>query len=455
MKESDKNLTTEHGSKSFIQNKDLLYPFAIVLLMLSVFDITGNIVAIGFFTGLLLNLFDITSESISILITLVLNLFAQLSVIILFTILYRSNRIESEEKKVPPGSYFLIVFAVYSIEFVYLIGIIVIDRFLEPFGDDISSYEGIFPTLDLLEDPFYYILFFGTLVFGAAISEELAFRRTLIPLLERRGFGTFWVLIFSSVLFSLIHTPADIINGSIRYAITHFFGTFAGGLMLGYVYMRTRDVRWPMLLHGIINGYAGVATIALLRFEALSETTFYLLSLWWIFIFTIIGIATTVYLVIQFIRKRKSIDEPVWIRILTDFNLRTTYLNSILAVIIGFIIINGVIPVFLNWVFGNLGEATRERMILENLINLSYLIPLVIVLGFFIYRTASPLETPDWVSDPIISVLRPIEFIPQQATIAQYCTFCGRPRLQGAQFCVYCGEKYLDYTPREVPEENW
>jgi membrane protease YdiL (CAAX protease family) len=340
-------------------------------------------------------------------------------------------------------------------EFVYLIGVIVIDRFLEPFGDDISSYEGIFPTLDLLENPFYYILFFGTLVLGAAISEELAFRRTLIPLLERRGFGTFWVLIFSSLLFSLIHTPADIINGSIRYAIIHFFGTFAGGLMLGFIYMRTRDVRWPMLLHGIINGFAGVATIASARFETLDDTTLYLFSLWWIFIFTIIGIATTVYLVIQFIRKRKSIDEPVWIRILTDFNLRTTYLNSMLAVFIGFIIINGAIPVFLDWFFGNLGEATRERMILENLINLSYLIPLVIFLGFFIYRRASPLETPDWVSDPIISVTKPIDFIPQHPPIAQYCTNCGRPRIQSAQFCVYCGEKYLEYTPREVPEENW
>ncbi|MFX0204525.1 MAG: zinc ribbon domain-containing protein, partial [Candidatus Hodarchaeota archaeon] len=175
----------------------------------------------------------------------------------------------------------------------------------------------------------------------------------------------------------------------------------------------------------------------------------------WIMIFIIVGVGTAVYSVIQFIRKRRSFDVPVWIRILTDFKIRSAYLNSILALIISFIFISGVIPVLLNWFFGYFGEATRERLILENLVYLGYLIPLALFLGFFIYRTASPLEIPDWVSDPIILESKPLHFIPQQPTMTRFCSFCGRQRLQGAQFCVYCGEKYLEYIPREVSEENW
>jgi len=456
MKVLNEEITPENSSKSFIQNKDLLYPFAVVLLMLSIFDITGNFAAIGLLAALLLGFFGSTSESMLTLLSLFLNLVAQLGSILIFIVLYQGNRIESEEKKMPPGPFFLIVLLVYSIDFIYIIFVVpIIDSFLEPLGETVITYEGIFPTLDLLGNPLYYILFFGVLVFGAAISEELVFRRTLIPLLERRGFGTFWVLIFSSLLFSLIHTPADLISGSIRYAIVHFFGTFAGGLTLGFVYMRTRDVRWPMLLHGLSNGFAGVAAIALARYEELNDFTLIFISGFWIMIFVFVGIGTTVYSVVQFIRKRKSIDVPVWIRILTDFNLRTNYLNLVIALIIGFILIEGGIPVILNFIFGYLGEATRERLVLENLIGLCYLIPLAIVLGYFIYRTATPLETPDWVSEPIISVSKPIHFIPQHPTMAQFCTYCGRPRLQGAQFCVYCGEKYLEFVPTEIPEEYW
>ncbi|MFX0184624.1 MAG: lysostaphin resistance A-like protein, partial [Candidatus Hodarchaeota archaeon] len=234
MKELNEEIIPEDSSKSHIQNKDLLYPFAVVLLMLSIFDITGNFAAIGLLAALLLGFLGSTSESMLTLLTLFLNLIAQLGSILIFIVLHQSNRIESEEKEMPHGPYLLIVLLVYSIDFIYIIFVTpLIDMILKQLatffgislGELVSTYEGIFPTLDLLENPLYYLLFFGVLVFGAAISEELIFRRTLIPFLERRGFGTFWVLIFSSLLFSLIHTPADLISGSIRYAIVHFFGT--------------------------------------------------------------------------------------------------------------------------------------------------------------------------------------------------------------------------------------
>jgi membrane protease YdiL (CAAX protease family) len=162
------------------------------------------------------------------------------------------------------------VYLLYAMEIAFLIIVLfAVDPLLAPLGESTSSYEAIFPSSALLAMPLYYILFFGVLVFGAAVSEELIFRRSIIPFLERRGLGTFWALIFSALMFSLIHVPADLLEffysndgGALRFAINHFFGTFAGGITLGYIYMRTRDIKWPMIAHGFSNGFSGIVILA-------------------------------------------------------------------------------------------------------------------------------------------------------------------------------------------------
>jgi membrane protease YdiL (CAAX protease family) len=455
--------TTEDSLKSIIGKTDLLYPFVAVLIIRVFFHLSANFSAIALIISLNLGIINITPENESlylILINLSINLIAQLGSILAFILLYRSNRLESDEKRVPGGQFLFLVLLVFSIEICFIIFVVpVVDIFLEPLGETIVTYELILPSDIVLENPLYYVLYFGVLVFGAAISEELIFRRAMIPFLERRGLGSFWVLTISGLVFSLIHTPSDLVVGSIRYAVVHFFGTFAGGLSLGFVYMRTRDVRWSILLHGIINGFASVSSLALARYEAYGELTLLMMSSLWILASIIVGIAASIYAVIEFTRKRRTLELPAWIQILTDFNFRTERLRPIIVFSIGFILIEGGIPVLFNFIYEFLGEPSRERLLFENLIEITYWLVIIVISLYFVFRIAKPLESPEWVSPMSITTLKP--FVRREFDVLQvapeetlFCTNCGKQKVPNSRFCVFCGNEYLVYGSESIQEQE-
>jgi membrane protease YdiL (CAAX protease family) len=124
-----------------------------------------------------------------------------------------------------------------------------------------SSYEGFILGPEHLSNPWNLVLLFAFAVFGAAIYEELIFRRMLIPALEHRGMAPTAAVIASSLGFALIHVPNDLINGGFGFVITHFITTFTTGLFLGFVYVFTRNVIYPMIIHGFINGVAFIELI--------------------------------------------------------------------------------------------------------------------------------------------------------------------------------------------------
>jgi membrane protease YdiL (CAAX protease family) len=116
-----------------------------------------------------------------------------------------------------------------------------------------TSYGSILLTPVQLANPFNLVVFFATATVGAAISEELLFRRTLIPTLETRGMAPLAAVFASSLGFSVIHMPNDILNGSFGFVVSHFATTLIIGMVLGISYVATRNVIFPMILHGLIN----------------------------------------------------------------------------------------------------------------------------------------------------------------------------------------------------------
>ncbi|MFX1510367.1 MAG: lysostaphin resistance A-like protein [Promethearchaeota archaeon] len=118
------------------------------------------------------------------------------------------------------------------------------------------SYGDIILGPQHLSNPWNIALFFATATVGAAVFEELIFRRMLIPSLQQRGMAPTAAVITSSLGFALIHVPNDLINGSPGYVVTHFITTFTIGLMLGLVYVFTQNVIYPMIIHGFINAVA-------------------------------------------------------------------------------------------------------------------------------------------------------------------------------------------------------
>ncbi|UCG03900.1 MAG: CPBP family intramembrane metalloprotease [Candidatus Heimdallarchaeota archaeon] len=436
-----------------IQDNDLLYPFAVILFMMSFFDLTGLLTSITVVSTpismIITEIFNLTQtsyESVKIILRLGINLIAQTGFIISFLFLHKKEKLEPEEKDMPVGNHIFTTYLVYSLLMVFALSTLIIDFILETLGlPTVSPYSGIAPNLELLGIPIYYILFFAVLVVGAAVGEELVFRRAFIPYLERRGLGTFWVLLFSSLLFSLMHTPADLLSGSIRFAIVHFLNTFAGGFALGFLYMRTRKIIFPIILHGLVNGVAAIGQIGDVRWNELNEYTLLGLGGLWLLTALIIGGGTVVLVVIQIIRYRNSPEPPVWLLILSDFNLRSSRLLPVSLIAAGFIGITAGLPILFDFFFQLFGLQNSELAIIRYVFETVYLILLIILLAYFIFRRSGPLKKPDWVSDTKFpEKVGPSYPTPTIGLQINLCGSCGREIIPQTKFCVYCGEMIVN-----------
>lgn len=97
-----------------------------------------------------------------------------------------------------------------------------------------------FPTFEvryLLRDTIYMLLFVG---FG----EELLFRG-LIQVDLMKVFGTRWGLVLAAAMFAVMHLTWR--------SIPELFFVFAAGLVLGYVYWRTKSLTLPIIIHAANN----------------------------------------------------------------------------------------------------------------------------------------------------------------------------------------------------------
>ncbi len=439
-------LYSENKLETAIQDKDLLYPFAIILFIMSFSDLTGYLTLLSLVAATILKILEIDSESIQTIANLAINVIAQIGSIIIFIFLYNNKKVEPEEKNMPSGSHLITLLLVYSLLSAFTFCIAIFAAIFEELGYSFKSpYEAFEPTVELLGIPLFYVLFFGMYVIGASISEEVVFRRSFIPFLERRGLGTFWVLLFSSLLFSLMHTPQDLLFGSIGFTIIHFFGTLAGGITLGYIYMRTRRVIWPIILHGLNNGVAAVAQIGLVRSQELNDDTLFLFYVFWVLTFLIVGVVTAVVVIIQLILKRRSPYPPAWVQILTDMNIRSSRFLPVCLIALGFIGIEGGASIVFDLIFDLFGESNGNLLVLQYVIRVVYLVLLIGILAFFIFKKSGPLKEPDWVSDltfPEATIPSyPYGYPTPVAKFQNFCSSCGREIVPNTQFCVYCGTK--------------
>ena len=488
MKEINNDTSSQTTSKKLLTKTDFLFPFAVVLLMMSSFELTGTLVSfiISFFE--ITTLLSLPYDDAVKILTLFLNLAAQIGGIAVIIMLFQAKKIERDERTVPKSNPIIQIYLLYSIELLLLLLLaLLVDPLLEPLGESTTTYESIFPSMLLLSMPIYYILFFGVLVFGAAIFEELVFRRSFIPFLERRGLGSLWVLLISSLMFSLMHVPADLLEflttgngGAIRYAINHFFGTFIGGMAFGYLYMRTRDIRWSIIAHGVFNGISGIMIIAETRLneiianlglsleefldliidgsitltgEDLTVFTFVEIGGLFLTLSALVGVGVITYAAYQIAKSQSLSYKPTWINIVTDSKMRKSNLKPILLFMILFIIIDGGMPIFLYFLGSFLGPESEFTFLFLYWIEISVLILLCAILIYFIFIKGKPLEEADYVS-PLAYPTEP-DYVtplfygrdtPLQKSIEyikspKHCGSCGTELLPNARFCGFCGFK--------------
>lgn len=100
------------------------------------------------------------------------------------------------------------------------------------------------------DDPTYFLLMIPVSLFFVGPAEELLFRGALQGRL-RETWGPWRAILLATAIFGLIHVPA--VQGSAGQQLTYAVVAGALGLLLGYVYERTRNVLVPAAIHGSYN----------------------------------------------------------------------------------------------------------------------------------------------------------------------------------------------------------
>ena len=126
------------------------------------------------------------------------------------------------------------------------------------FEEQIRSFLSFFPVIEITDvqpSLLMYVLFFLNICVLAPIYEELFFRGILL-----RRFTLKWSpqksIIISSIIFGIIHfNPINVVFA------------FALGCVLGYAYLKTKNIFVPMLLHSFSN------FLAFLQFVYANQTT--------------------------------------------------------------------------------------------------------------------------------------------------------------------------------------
>lgn len=95
-------------------------------------------------------------------------------------------------------------------------------------------------------------------VFCAPIMEELLFRKTLID--RTAQFGEGLALVFSGLVFGLFH------GNLVQFAYAFFLGMF-----FGFIYIKTKNIIYPIILHMIVNFFGSFVATIILDLSGLSN----------------------------------------------------------------------------------------------------------------------------------------------------------------------------------------
>lgn len=113
---------------------------------------------------------------------------------------------------------------------------------------DINAFEDTlaFPTKT---DWMYHLNYLFLTALLTPIIEELVFRKGIITLLLKSKFKLKGTIIISSVLFAIIHINPYQIPGSLLSVAA----TFIMGVFFAYIYIKTKSIIYPIILHIGIN----------------------------------------------------------------------------------------------------------------------------------------------------------------------------------------------------------
>lgn len=154
-------------------------------------------------------------------------------------------------------SYFkLIIVLIFAITIIEIFTII-LNSIFDFIG--ISSLQKT-PYDDFFGDPITIIVFTFLIVSVGPIFEELVYRKYIISIMSDFTNSKTLIIIVSALIFAISHTAADIMEGSLRYALLHLFAVIILGIILGIIY-NYWGLRGSIIFHSLWNLFSLIAQL--------------------------------------------------------------------------------------------------------------------------------------------------------------------------------------------------
>lgn len=234
-------------------------PTILLIFIFSIFSI-GQL-AIGFvFFFFFPTEIDSDTNSISILGKLTIIIIGSgLMIVFITKILSVLFEDKTKETKSSLNGLWLSAFLIATISSINIF-ISVVDLLLDYIG--MSSLQTS-PYDEFFSDPLSIILFTVLISSIGPIFEELVYRQSAISAMSRLTNSKALLIFSSAFIFAISHISADLLGGSLRYALLHFCVTSILGVILGIVYIYW-GLKNAIILHSLWN-------ISTLFFQLLSN----------------------------------------------------------------------------------------------------------------------------------------------------------------------------------------
>lgn len=190
-----------------------------------------------------------------------------------------------------------------------------------------SGYTNLILNSEHLNNPLNILLYFLPLTIGASVYEEHVYRRLLIPLMEERGMSPLIAIITSSFVFAIAHLPEDLVTGNIPGSILHVWDVFLIGLSLGLIFILTRNIIYPIIIHGALNFISFSSPKVLILGNELMNIAYYT----FVYIILFLGFGVFLFGLWRYLRKR----DVEWVVLIRKKTFNKIKYGSLCFLIIG------------------------------------------------------------------------------------------------------------------------
>lgn len=99
----------------------------------------------------------------------------------------------------------------------------------------------------------YQLFLILLLLVVSPIFEELLFRKAVILALFKRRLGSGWIIVISSLIYAIPSYLTTLVEYSEEQAFWSFNIQLGSGLILAFVFLRTQNIKYPVLLKFLLN----------------------------------------------------------------------------------------------------------------------------------------------------------------------------------------------------------